>query len=77
MVVETKLSKQSGRWDIVSTEQCAVASLDALGYDNVTKGHWKHRFIGWITAKLPNIIINYSTKTVMAKALKIDDKPHS
>jgi hypothetical protein len=47
-----------------------------LGYNAVTKGHWKHRFIAWFSSKLPTIITNAVTKSVMAKALKISDKSY-
>jgi hypothetical protein len=47
-----------------------------LGYNSITKGHWKHRLIAWLSSKLPTIIINAVTKSIMAKALKITDKSY-
>lgn len=75
MVVETNMSKQSNRWDIISPEQCAKASIDMLGYDTVTRGHWKHRFIYWLISYLPGIIMSYSAKKTMSALLKKQNSP--
>ena len=54
----------------MSPDECAKSSLDMLGYDRETRGHWKHRFLYWIASKLPDIIVNYSAKKAVEKILK-------
>ena len=57
--VESNLSNLSTqRFDVVSADECAIASLNRLGYDNVTMGHWKHRLYGWVIRWSPQFIVN-------------------
>ena len=76
MVVETKMSQQSNRCDIISPEECARSSLDKLGYDTETRGHWKHRFLFWLVNRLPKSVINYSAKKSLASLVSKKSSPH-
>lgn len=65
-VVETKLSGQTNRCDIISPEECAKSSLDKLGIETETQGHWKHRLVYWFISQLPESIVNYVVKSSFA-----------
>lgn len=68
MFVETKMSQQANRFDVISAEDCARSSLDKLGLDSETEGHWRHRFIAWLAGGIPKSIIAYNAKKTLRES---------
>jgi 17beta-estradiol 17-dehydrogenase / very-long-chain 3-oxoacyl-CoA reductase len=56
-VASLMTKKIADGWKVITPEQCASGSLNDLGYENETNGHWIHKLQAAVLTKVPAWIL--------------------
>jgi len=70
-LVDTNMTKHSSqRYAPITPEQCAEATLEKVGYESVTYGHWKHRVLATVSGAIPAEVRNFVSKKAFTQKKK-------
>lgn len=70
-LVDTNMTKHSSqRYAPITPEQCAEATLQKVGYESVTYGHWKHRVLATVSGAIPAEFRNFVSRKAFTQKKK-------